>query len=201
MGHGRKSTEGLFVWMLLVARCESCNGVLVYQIGWDQYGEAWRSKTLPVQYLVWPRSGALQFPTPEHIQELHANALLLKVRSPEAFAVQMRRALEAVCHDRGQSGSLNQMLRALKEAGQIPASLSALGDVVRLTGNSGAHAGGSVTTYQTDLIERFLRMIVEYIYVAPHLLQSFEISVRANRKNTRSRVWRPTAKGIRRDRW
>jgi hypothetical protein len=185
MLHGRKTRDDYFVWMLSVARCSSCNGILVHQTGWDQYGEAFRAKVLGLEYLVWPHEGALCYPTPEHIRQMYAEALTIKTRSPHAFAVQIRRTLESVCEDRGKSGTLHSMLMALKESGEIPATLAAIADVVRITGNSGAHSGTAVTAFQAAEIDEFFRSIVEYIYAAPRALELFEESRRASRPTGR----------------
>lgn len=172
------SREDEWVWMLSVARCHMCNGVLVHQTGWDQYSAAVRAKVLPLEYLVWPHNGGLQYPVPQRIRELYASALSLKARSPDAFVVQIRRALEAVCQDRGQHGSLSAMLRSLKDSGVIPATLSAIADAVRLIGNSGAHTGPVVSAFDATQADAFFRMVVEYVYGAPYLLEMFERSRR-----------------------
>ena len=184
MTHGRKTEEGHFLWMLSVSRCKTCNGILVHQrnCGPDSH------EKLELHDLVWPQIGGLGYPTPENIRRLYADALTIKERSPDAFVVQIRRALEALCRERGRRGNLSVMLEELKIAGEIPAKLAPVADIIRLTGNAGAHSQDAVTAYQANEVDAFFRAIVEYVYVAPFSVRSFEISRKASTRSKRKRA-------------
>jgi Domain of unknown function (DUF4145) len=175
MNYGGKTEEGPFVWMMSLVRCHTCKGILLYKSNYQGYSEA----KFSMADLVWPHSGDLGWPVPENICRIYSKALLIKLRSPDAFAVQIRRALEALCKDRGYSGSLKPMLEALAKAGEIPDTLAKVADILRLVGNEGAHeTGAEVSQFQADEIDTFFRALVEYVYIAPHRIGLFEMSRR-----------------------
>ena len=95
--------------------------------------------------------------------------------APNAFAVQIRRALEALCEDRGaKNGTLQNMLNELSTKGEIPSTLIEATDLLRLIGNIGAHASeDSVKPWQVRTLDEFFRAIVEYVYIAPSKIKEF----------------------------
>jgi hypothetical protein len=101
--------------------------------------------------------------------------------APNAFAVQIRRALEALCEDREARGSnLQKRLLDLSEKGEIPSVLAEAGDVLRLIGNMGAHASdNSVHPLLALTIDEFFRAIIEYVYLAPKKMQDFREKMNA----------------------
>ncbi len=98
----------------------------------------------------------------------------------------IRRALEAICDDRGiEKGSLVQRLRQLAERGEVPPLLAEVSDTLRILGNLGAHSSDmSVTPPDTWAIDDFFRAIIEYVYVAPSKLNEFKEKLQ-NLKKTR----------------
>jgi len=51
--------------------------------------------------LIWPDPGVLHQAVPKAVAECYIEASRIKNLAPNAFAVQIRRALEALCDDRG----------------------------------------------------------------------------------------------------
>ncbi|MEI7730318.1 MAG: DUF4145 domain-containing protein [Verrucomicrobiota bacterium] len=96
--------------------------------------------------------------------------------SPNAFAVLLRRALEALCDDRGlASDSLARRLKELSNRGEIPSKLSEISTILRELGNTGAHhTTKKLTVPLTWTMDEFFRSLVEYIYVAPHRLAKYQ---------------------------
>ena len=76
---------------------------------------------------------------PDRVRESYERAS--KVRSePNSFAVQIRRALEAICMDQGESGrNLNDDLMKLSKAGVFPPIVAKIAHELRDIGNVGAH--------------------------------------------------------------
>ena len=154
-----------------VASCDTCNHILVYQAV-DDIPER---NFFTSADLVYPNSGELHSSVPKAISNIYNEALRIKNLAPNAYAVQIRRALEALCEDRGaKSGTLNKMLSDLSAKGEIPSTLAEATDLLRLLGNIGAHASDiSVQPWQVYTLDEFFRAIVEYVYVAPSKIKKF----------------------------
>jgi hypothetical protein len=155
-----------------VASCDTCKGILVYLDIPD--------RTEPDEFelagLAWPQKQTLHVAVPKPIRQIYEEAALIRNLSADAFAVQIRRALEAICNDRGITVvNLHDALRELAKKGEIPPVLAEFTDVLRLLGNIGAHwTGQKVHPLQTHAIDDFFRAVVEYIYVAPSKLKEFK---------------------------
>jgi hypothetical protein len=136
--------------------------------------------------LDYPDSGELHSSVPKKIQDLYSEAFRVRHSSPSAFAVLVRKAVEAICTDRGATkGTLAEKLRALAAQGHIPQKLAEVTDVLRLLGNIGAHPGEEqVQSWHVWTIEHFFRVIVEYIYIAPARLKQFSDSLSSLKKKT-----------------
>ena len=166
-------SEDEFPSSTFVAVCETCHHVLVY----DDFGDQWEPKEFHHADLVYPKSGYLHSSVPPSIAKVYEEAYRIKSVAPNAYAVQIRRALEAICEDRGATkGSLQTMLKELSDKGEMPPVLSeASNNVLRLLGNIGAHGiGESVHPLQVFALDEFFRAIVEYVYVAPSRLKEFK---------------------------
>jgi hypothetical protein len=88
----------------------------------------------------------------------------------------LRRALEAVCDDRGVSeGSLQKRLEVLAQRGELPTILSEMTSMLRTLGNAGAHHSSMpITVPMTWGMEEFFRAVIEYVYIAPSKIQEFK---------------------------
>lgn len=176
-GWSQDGKEENFPWGTFVAVCGTCSQVLVY----DNIGGQWEPQQFHYADLVYPRSGHIHYTVPKNIREAYAEAHRIKQLAPGAFAVQIRRALEAVCEDRGANkGTLQVRLKELTDAGELPAALSEAGDAVRLLGNIGAHGiGVSIHPTQALALDELFRAIVEYLYVSPYRLRKIKEQMNA----------------------
>jgi hypothetical protein len=158
-----------------VAACETCNGILLYHTSGNILDEQHFNQA----DLVYRPSGELHESVPERVAKIYKEAARIKNLAPNAFAVQIRRALEAVCEDRGaQKEILQKQLKELAEKGEIPSKLAELTDVLRLVGNIGAHASDEeVKSWQVYAIDEFFRAVIEYVYVAPGNLEEYKESL------------------------
>jgi hypothetical protein len=129
--------------------------------------------------LVFPADVALDKSIPEIVAENYRESKRVQKASPNAFAVLMRRALEALCDDRkAPSGKLHARLKHLADKGEIPPILVEITSVLRTLGNSGAHSTEQkVTVPTTWQMDKFFRTLVEYVYVAPARLAEFQSSI------------------------
>src|SRR5207244_12819413 len=120
----------------------------------------------------------------EKSRRIYDGAAKIKRRSADAFANQSRRALEALCNDRGaDANNLAQKLRQLSERSEIPLVLAEMTDILRLIGNIGSHNDDiSVGPEFVDVIDDFFRAVVEYVYIAPHRVEQVRQELEKARK-------------------
>ena len=164
--------EDEHTWSSFVAVCETCEHLLIYDNVGDQLGE----DDFNLGDLVFPESGQLHRSVPATIADAYMEAYRIKELAPNAFAVQLRRAIEALCEDRkAKQGNLYVRLKDLADKGEIPPVLAEATDTLRILGNIGAHSiGESIHPLQTYAIDEFFRVVVEYVYVAPSKLKEFK---------------------------
>jgi hypothetical protein len=159
-------------WSMFVAVCDTCNQLLLYENAGDQ--------TVPEHFdkceLVFPRPSRVSIAVPREIAAIYEEAIRIKELAPNAFAVQIRRALEALASDKGiKKGTLQVQLNQLVKNGDIPPNLARASDLLRTLGNVGAHASSqSVHPLLAHTIDEFFRAVIEYVYVAPKRLADFE---------------------------
>ena len=158
-------------WGTFVAVCETCERILLYNNPF---------RGMPANHfasgeLIFPESGELHKAVPEAIRAVYSEAWRIKEIAPNAFATQIRRALEAVCEDRQTArGALAVRLEQLADKGELPPNLVEVAGVIRLLGNIGAHAAErQVHPLHVQALDDFFRAVVEYVYVAPSKLRVF----------------------------
>ena len=153
-----------------VCVCEGCEQVLLY----GKFPGHREADVLPDAELLWPERRELPSVVPERIRAIYREASAVRDASPNAFAVSIRRALEAVCEDRHAVGSsLAKRLEVLAERGDVPPLLAEMTEVLRVLGNLGAHADTDVRSEHVLAIDDFFRTVVSYVYVGPTKLQEF----------------------------
>jgi hypothetical protein len=151
-----------------VFECETCHDISLYE------------HLEPLDFeegsLLYPKGNSLHKSVPVEVASNYSEAKRVQRISPNGFAVLVRRALEALCDDRGvPRGRLASRLEALAKKGEIPPVLSEITTVLRTLGNSGAHnTKQKVTVPMTWAMDEFFRALVEYVYVAPFRLQEFK---------------------------
>jgi hypothetical protein len=160
-----------------VATCGTCQQLLLY---WEQGDPANEGLSGLTDYfrqasLIWPEPTISGDKVPAAVADIYREAAAVKRLSPNSFAVQIRRALEAVCADKGANGrSLYEMLTELGRRGDLPPVLAEMTDVLRLLGNVGAHASDrTVRPSQVEALDEFFRAVIEYVYIAPAKLHRF----------------------------
>jgi hypothetical protein len=155
--------------------CETCDAPVFYDgIDPREVDARWSP-------LVYPRVPEFGNEVPASVQKIYAQAKKCKQSAPIAFAVLIRKALEAICIDRGVQADTNKKknlysrLAVLVERGDIPPTLAKMSDVLRTIGNTAAHdSPDEVTVPMTWAIDEFFEAIVEYVYIAPAKLEKFE---------------------------
>jgi hypothetical protein len=163
-----------FIGTQFVAVCQTCQQILVYVA--HQFVDKDFTPAFADAELIFPEPDELHYAVPESVADIYEEAARIQHLAPHAYAVSIRRALEAVCEDRGvHGGSLHHRLRELAARGDIPPTLAEMTDVLRKLGNIGAHYSTIALTHP-DLwaIKDFFLAVVEYVYVAPRKLSEFQ---------------------------
>src|SRR5574337_1118287 len=86
-------------WSTFVAVCETCHQVLLY----DNTGDQWKPQDFHQADLAYPKSGCLDRSVPSSVARVYKEAYRIKSVAPNAYAVLIRKALEAICEDRGSA--------------------------------------------------------------------------------------------------
>jgi hypothetical protein len=175
------SDDEPFEWTALYffAMCVSCKEILVYySLEFDKVDKMFVA--MEGIELVYPKSEELPQSVPKAISDIYREAVKLRKSHPDAFATQIRRALEALCKDRGVGGkTLEQRLLKLKAKGEIPQLLADVTDILRLLGNIGTHeTAKAIELSQVNKLDKLFRLVVDYVYVVPHELQALRNSRR-----------------------
>lgn len=124
---------------------------------------------------VWPDKDDIGDAVPNEVQQAYREATRVRNISPRSFAVEIRRALEAICAEQGIArGKLSKRLPKLFEKTAMPGNLKQVADALRVLGNMAAHYSQSPTSPAEVLtIDEFFRAVIEYVYVAPAKLASY----------------------------
>lgn len=179
IGYPKDTRSATFVTL-----CSTCQSILLYAIN------EVLSPDLPItdlflqSSLVWPEIG-LKYSIPNQVEHIYTEALRIKHIAPNAFAVQIRRALEAVCVDQGApSGPLYKKLKWLSDQNKIPYALAEMGEILRLLGNIGAHPDFlSVHPSLVSILDDFFQVITAHLYDDPiHKLYQLEMQLDHFRK-------------------
>ncbi len=150
----------------LFLRCGTCGDVAVHH----DDGEQTQS--------LWPLNAYLGRAVPVAVQKRYKDALTIKHHLPSAFAVQIRRALEAMCKEQGMNEKvLAKALTSLVAKLGLPDIASDMARVSRLLGNKGAHDGPDVTEQEAGTLEDFFLALVEYVYIAPAKLSTYQTAL------------------------
>jgi uncharacterized protein DUF4145 len=123
-------------------------------------------------------------PIPAKVLEVYEEAWLLRQKNPNAFANQIRRALEFICEDRDAQGhNLARKLQDLAARGDFPSTVAELASQIRIVGNVGSHASREdLDIWDAQLLDDLFRIVLEYVYLAPSKLE--RIKQRTKRKAT-----------------
>jgi hypothetical protein len=163
-------------------KCSICDGMALREHPGDwnaslKPGDKPLSNDIPFQQL-WPKATSFSSDVPSRIRKIYDEARLVRKQSPSSFVVQLRRAFEALVKNRQAEGyTLNAQIQWMIDHGQLPGVFAEMMHVARMIGNLGAHdAGQDVTERDAEVSDQFFRAIVEYLYIAPSLLEKVKTS-------------------------
>ncbi|MCD4786516.1 MAG: DUF4145 domain-containing protein [Candidatus Eremiobacteraeota bacterium] len=168
-------------WNLV--KCPACSGILFQKILWCNYfdPDEWKYEIL-YPFVAKPLEGL-----PDKVNKAYKEALNIRNIDCNAFAVLLGRVLDIICIDQKAEGkSLYERLKNLSEEGKIPERLMKLAHGLRDLRNIGAHADlGGLTQGEIPILEDICRAILEYVYIAPKLLEQVEMRINKLKNKTR----------------
>lgn len=134
--------------------------------------------------LEWPlRRLALPSSVPENVRKIYEGAIKVKASSPDSFSVQIRRAIQAICINKGakeydQDGrhlDLVDNLRELSRSGVFPRQVTDVLHQLKYLGNIGAHGlDETVKPEIANIADELFRLLIQFIYEIPHKLDKLK---------------------------
>jgi len=109
----------------------------------------------------------------------------LSVQAPNACGVMTRRAIHALCQDKGAKGKdLYEQLEFLRDNHQITPDLWKWAEELRIVGRSGAHPEWQdVTLEEAAYAVQFLEEILKYVYINPYEFDQRKLKETKKRKD------------------
>jgi len=160
-----------------VYRCPTCDGICVFAdfIKYPRHNSLAARRIYPPGAKLVPdiHKVASKGCVPKHIQLLYEEIAPLRHIAPNAFAGQIRRALEFTTQEQKATGhTLFDQLRDLTSRGAFPGHFSNITDLMRRVGNIGVHATHhDVDIWEAELLDDFFLAVIEYLYVTPSKIE------------------------------
>lgn len=136
--------------------------------------------------VLFPESNELDGSVPAPIRPVYSEAAKIRKRAPNAFAGQIRKALEYLCKDKNAAGQdLYHQLQSMASMGVLPSVLAEMSDIIRQIGNAGVHADkGELNIWDADLVDEFFKSVVNYVYIAPAKIERLRKLLVTRREET-----------------
>ena len=191
---GGKITDYAQVKTLSLFRCEGCRTILFYST-WPEgelcgysvddielFGPAWvvdepeflkHSNLLYASTLLYPAKSILAPSTPEPVRKCYEIGIMIRHVSNDLYALQLRKALEAVCrslgaserHASGRRAMLWQQIDELRDKNAVGSRIAEAAHELKDISNVGAHYSElGVAEEDIRKLEKLLGLITEYAY-------------------------------------
>ena|SRR5450755_118846 len=134
----------------------------------DDCSDRFEGSLVEETILAWPEAGGSHEAVPRAVRDYYEEAVVVRKSSLNSYAINIRRALEAICADRGiDSGPLGKRLQMLAFKDGLAPRLNDMTLLLKRVGNIGAHADRRVTGDEARLIDKTFNLIVDYFYNIP----------------------------------
>jgi hypothetical protein len=178
-GRGARGGPDIYSFLCI---CETCDAPVFYQgVDPNEDGSAWPP-------LAYPAVSEFGSEVPRNVRKIYDEAVKCKSHSPMAYALLIRKALEAICDDRGiekaagKKSDLYHRLQVLLSRGDVPPLLAGMTDALREFGNIAAHEDpNAITVPMTWPVHELFITIIEYIYIAPARLAELRQALKLDR--------------------
>ena len=177
-----------------VFTCNTCDEVLLYHYYADEVdfedlfpflcnkvkSMTWNEGEISRQLkLMWPQlwEDIHQY-VPKTVRKIYLKALKNQ-GSPQIFAIEMRKAIEAICEERGIASkdddgkyrTLGDKVKDLARIAMLPKPIVDIAHKIVKTGNDAAHS--TVDSKIVPLIQNFFRVFINHVYVLPMQVQEW----------------------------
>lgn len=155
--------EEHFNWILL--SCPVCEKVTLL----EEYTDGSSCDHYTAVDTLYPQSTIDYTGVPDNIKRAFESALKVKNIDSAICALALRRVLEAICKERGASGSnLEAMISDMIKRNVLPKMFDDACWIVRQLGNSAAHGDNKYfSRRQVDQTILFMQNIINYLYTLP----------------------------------
>lgn len=176
--------------------CQTCDELLLYHYQADEFNFEdlfSTSKRNGVEYMTWDEAEIgknlkLMWPqqllehihhyVPETVRKSYLKALK-NLGSPQIFAIEIRKAMEAICEERGIASKdndgkykgLGDKIKELARIAMLPKRIEDIAHKIVKTGNDAAHS--TMDSKVVPLIQNFFRVLINHIYVLPMQVQEW----------------------------
>jgi hypothetical protein len=161
-----------------VATCDACKELLLYvnHPPHDDCSDRFEGSVVEETILAWPEAGGSHDAVPEAVRGYYEEAVLVRKSSLNSYATNIRRALEAICADRGIDNGipLGKRLQMLAFRDELAPRLNDMTILLKKVGNIGAHADRKVTSDEARLIDKVFKLIVDYFYNIPNEIKQLQ---------------------------
>lgn len=140
--------------------------------------------------ILYPAVQGLDAVVPKVLSKIFKEAKSIKVNAPTAFAILMRKCIEIICADKEAEGRfLKEKIQNLADKGIIPTSMIDIATAIKILGDISAHSTDvTPDSDQNTIIEDFLVLIVEHVYVVPGKLAQVQALIASQKKASRPGV-------------
>lgn len=180
--------------------CKTCKQVLLYEFCFitppdkkEIEGFIYYSEEDGIRYMEWDEreiKSHLSLFYPRIYEDIHhyvpasVKACYLKAlknaRSPQMFAIEIRKAVESICEERGidskdddgQYKKLGKKFEELCKIAMLPSYVKQIGHKMIKSGNDAAHS--DIKPENVPLIRNFFRTLVNHVYVLPMQIQEWD---------------------------
>lgn len=169
--------EQRYSWTLL--SCPVCKKLTLDQL----YTDSISNFNFDEYSILYPESSVSFEGVPQEIRTAFEAALKVKNIDPEISLLALRRALEAICKNKGAEGNnLNEMVQDLIERNILPSQLDDACWIIRRLGNAAAHTGERlVDPYGLEQTIRFLKTIINFLYTLPVQMERMKEHITENK--------------------
>ncbi len=155
--------------------CKTCRGISLKEVFSEELDMGSNGYEIPfdnIDYL-YPSSQSLNDAIPKGLILVIKEANKVKLISPMAYLILVRKILDELCKERGIKGkNLEKKLIKLVQLEKLPDIFGDASNNLRLLGNIGAHESKvEINNEDIQLVEEFIFALIEYIYVMPSKLR------------------------------
>ena len=156
---------------MFVSECLACGRLILS----DDYGGQLASELFDKAEIVHPDSLLTHASIPEEVRATYENAKRIQKLNSEAFVMSIRKCIEITCKLHGiEKVPLAKKLNKLCSQLSMPDLLVEAANSIRLIGNKAAHDIENIHPVNSQQIDDFFRILMEYIYVLPSKLRWFK---------------------------